>query len=59
MSDSNGFFAGISPTSKGFAISKKIRYDRGNERLVREGIIKLSLSLVLFQPFFLCYNRGQ
>ena len=31
MCDSNGFFAGISPTSKGFAISKKIRYDRGNK----------------------------
>lgn len=31
MCDSNGFFAGISPTSKGFAIGKKIRYDRGNE----------------------------
>lgn len=38
MCDSNGFFAGISPTSKGFAIGKKIRYDRGNKRLVREGI---------------------
>lgn len=53
------FFVGISPTSKGFAIGKKIRYDRGNERLVREGIIKLSLSWILFQAFFLCYNRGQ
>lgn len=31
MCDSNGFFAGISPTSSGFAISKKIRYDRGNK----------------------------
>nr|WP_295348973.1 hypothetical protein [uncultured Streptococcus sp.] len=30
------FFVGISPTSKGFAIGKKIRYDRGNERLVEE-----------------------
>lgn len=59
MCDSNGFFAGNSPTSSGFASPKKIRYDRRNERLVREGIIKLSLSLVLFQPFFLCYNRGQ
>ena len=28
---SNGFFAGISPTSSGFAISGKIRYDRGNK----------------------------
>lgn len=53
------FFVGISPTSKEFAIGKKIRYDRGNERLVREGIIKLSLSWILFQPFFLCYNRSQ
>lgn len=31
MCDSNGFFAGNSPTSSGFAIGKKIRYDRGNE----------------------------
>ena len=30
------FFVGISPTSKGFAIGKKIRYDRGNKRLVEE-----------------------
>lgn len=59
MCDSNGFFAGISPTSSGFAIGKKIRYDRRNKRLRRAGIIKLSLSVVLFQPFFLCYNRGQ
>lgn len=59
MCDSNGFFAGISPTSKGFASQKKIRYDRRNERLRRAGIIKLSLSLVPFQLFFLCYNRGQ
>lgn len=36
MCDSNGFFAGISPTSKGFAIGKKIRYDRGNETEVEE-----------------------
>lgn len=36
MCDSNGFFAGISPTSSGFAIGKKIRYDRGNKRLVEE-----------------------
>ena len=36
MCDSNGFFAGISPTSSGFAIGKKIRYDRGNEILVEE-----------------------
>lgn len=34
MCDSNGFFAGISPTSSGFAVDKKIRYDRGNERLM-------------------------
>ncbi len=59
MSDSNGFFAGISPTSSGFASRKKIRYDRGNKRMMRKGIIKHSLSLVLFQAFFLCYNRGQ
>ena len=38
MCDSNGFFAGISPTSSGFASRKKIRYDRRNERLVRERI---------------------
>lgn len=31
MCDSNGFFAGISPTSSGFAIGKKIRYDRRNK----------------------------
>lgn len=36
MCDSNGFFAGISPTSSGFASRKKIRYDRRNERLRRE-----------------------
>ena len=59
MCDSNGFFAGNSPTSSGFAIGKKIRYDRGNKRLVREGIIKLSLSWILFRAFFLCYNRDQ
>lgn len=59
MSDSNGFFAGISPTSSGFASRKKIRYDRGNERMMRKGIIKLSLSWVPFQLFFLCYNRSQ
>lgn len=59
MSDSNGFFAGISPTSSGFASRKKNRYDRGNERMMRKGIIKLSLSWVPFQLFFLCYNRGQ
>lgn len=40
MCDSNGFFAGISPTSKGFAIGKKIRYDRGNEILVEERELK-------------------
>lgn len=34
MCDSNGFFVGISPTSKGFAIGKKIRYDRRNERML-------------------------
>lgn len=31
MCDSNGFFAGVSPTSSGFASRKKIRYDRRNE----------------------------
>ena len=36
MSDSNGFFAGISPTSSGFASRKKIRYDRENKRLVEQ-----------------------
>ncbi|SUN88695.1 Uncharacterised protein [Streptococcus parasanguinis] len=36
MCDSNGFFAGISPTSSGFASPKKIRYDRRNERLVEQ-----------------------
>ena len=36
MYDSNGFFAAILPTSSGFASRKKIRYDRKNERLVRE-----------------------
>ena len=51
MCDSNGFFAGISPTSSGFAIGKKIRYDRGNKRMMRKGIIKHSLSLVPFQLF--------
>ena len=56
---SNGFFTEISPTSSGFASRKKIRYDRENKRLRRAWIIKLSLSSVLFQPFFLCYNRGQ
>lgn len=40
MCDSNGFFAGISPTSSGFAIGKKIRYDRGNEILVEERELK-------------------
>lgn len=34
MCDSNGFFVGISPTSKGFVIGKKIRYDRRNERML-------------------------
>lgn len=36
MCDSNGFFAEISPTSSGFAVDKKIRYDRGNETEVEE-----------------------
>ena len=31
MTASRWLFVGISPTSKGFAISKKIRYDRGNK----------------------------
>ena len=31
MKHPDGIFDGISPTSKGFAISKKIRYDRGNK----------------------------
>lgn len=31
MKASRWLFVGISPTSKGFAISKKIRYDRGNK----------------------------
>ncbi|WP_315377481.1 hypothetical protein [uncultured Streptococcus sp.] len=37
MSDSNGFFAGISPTSSGFASRKKIRYDRRNKRMMEWG----------------------
>ena len=41
MCDSNGFFAGISPTSSGFASRKKIRYDRRNKRMVREGSEKM------------------
>lgn len=36
MCDSNGFFAGVSPTSSGFASRKKIRYDRRNETEVEE-----------------------
>ena len=36
MCDSNGFFAGISPTSSGFAIGKKIRYDRRNKTYMEE-----------------------
>ena len=52
MSDSNGFFAGISPTSSGFASRKKIRYDRGNKRMMRKGIIKHSL-IGPFSSFFL------
>lgn len=40
MCDSNGFFAGISPTSSEFAIGKKIRYDRGNKILVEERELK-------------------
>lgn len=52
MCDSNGFFVGISPTSSGFAVDKKIRYDRGNKRMMRKGIIKLSL-MGPFSTFFL------
>ena len=37
MCDSNGFFVGISPTSSGFASRKKIRYDRGNKRMMEWG----------------------
>ena len=30
------FFADLSPTSSGFAVGKKIRYDRGNKTEVEE-----------------------
>ena len=55
MCDSNGFFAGVSPTSSRLAVGKKIRYDRGNKRLVEQvqfykkqvNVLKKFLSLKL------------